>query len=128
MKRAGTKYRRQSAPVAHSWAPIRKRFIELFELSGRTQADVARLGGLNGQHTVSKILANDMNGPTLDVFVKAVAGLGISLAEFFEPWHEHNAASATRVFVAFNAADIASIADAVAARLQPSGDVTVHVG
>ena len=115
--------RRADAAVAHAWEPLRERFVMLYRASGRTQADVARIGGLTSQAVVSKILSNRTNGPTLDVFVKAVAGLGVSLAEFFEPWRYSNAAAATIAVGGPTVEHLANaIAEVIAQRLQPLRD------
>jgi transcriptional regulator with XRE-family HTH domain len=65
------------------WTTIRTQYRALLRQSGVTQADVARRGGLSGQNAISKLLANTHRGPSVETFIKAVDGLGLSLAEFF---------------------------------------------
>jgi transcriptional regulator with XRE-family HTH domain len=67
------------------WPTIRNHYIALLRKSGDTQTAVARRGGLSGQNAISKLLANNHRGLTLETFAKAVDGLGLSLAEFLRP-------------------------------------------
>ena len=107
------RHRRPHAAVAFDWLPLRARFVALFDASGRTQADVARLGGLSSQAAVSKIL-HGSHCPTVEQFIRAVNGLGVSLSEFFAPWTH---AGAVTVPPTLSAEAIVQIADAVAARV-----------
>jgi transcriptional regulator with XRE-family HTH domain len=51
--------------------------------SGLTQQAVATAGQLPGQNAISKLLANHNLGPSVETFVKAVAGLGVDVSAFF---------------------------------------------
>jgi transcriptional regulator with XRE-family HTH domain len=65
------------------WKRIRDHYATLFDESNLTQAVVAERGQLSGQNAVSKLLDNNVRGPSVETFVRAVAGLGLSLSEFF---------------------------------------------
>jgi transcriptional regulator with XRE-family HTH domain len=47
-----------------------------------TQKHVAMLGGI-GQNDVSRVLSNDNHGPSVEIFLGAVYGLGTTPSEFF---------------------------------------------
>jgi transcriptional regulator with XRE-family HTH domain len=79
------------------WPTIRNHYIALLRKSGDTQTAVARRGGLSGQNAISKLLANNHRGPTLETFAKAVDGLGLSLAEFFASIEEPRSGQASLV-------------------------------
>ena len=64
------------------WPQIRSRFISLRTARGLTQQDVAEAGEIP-QGAVSKIESNTNQGPSVETFVKAVAGLGVTVSEFF---------------------------------------------
>jgi len=49
---------------------------------GATQERIAENGGLQ-QNAISKMLANPNKGPSVETFVRAVRGCGMSLQEFF---------------------------------------------
>ena len=76
------------------WRTIRAHFERIYRAGqqerGLRQIDVARAGGLIGrrgqlqQNAVSRILHNKKLGPTVETFVRAVEGLGLSVSEFFE--------------------------------------------
>lgn len=63
-----------------TWAQIRSAFIRA--RGTRKQQDVARAAGLYQSH-ISKLEANDKLGPAVEVFVKAVEGLGMPVSQFF---------------------------------------------
>jgi transcriptional regulator with XRE-family HTH domain len=68
------------------WTDIRTYYAELFaaaRAAGVTQKEIADRGGLSGQNLISRMLANDKDGPTVETLIKAIEGLGISVAEFF---------------------------------------------
>jgi len=50
---------------------------------GQTQDSVAKAGHLAGQTAISKLLANQNLGPSVETFVKAVRGLGLEVSTFF---------------------------------------------
>jgi hypothetical protein len=47
-----------------------------------------------GQNSVSRLLSNDHLGPSVEIFVRAVEGLGLSLSEFFAEFERSFAAQA----------------------------------
>jgi hypothetical protein len=65
-----------------NWIAIRKHFEELMIERQLTQQQVAAAGKI-GQSAVSTLLTNTKRGPCVDTFVKAVHGLGMSVATFF---------------------------------------------
>lgn len=68
------------------WTAIRRRYAELLaaaKAAGTTQESVAERGGLSGQNAISKLLRNNNLGPSVETFVRAVEGLGISVGTFF---------------------------------------------
>lgn len=62
------------------WKTIRSAFVRL--RGTRTQAQIAKAGDLY-QSDISKLESNDNLGPVVETFVKAVAGLGMTVSEFF---------------------------------------------
>lgn len=50
---------------------------------GLTQEDISIAAGLS-KNAVSRILSNSRRGPTVDTFVRALRGLGVQPADFFE--------------------------------------------
>lgn len=62
------------------WKVIRSAFIKA--RGRRTQGDIATAGGLH-QSSISKLESNDKLGPAVEVFVKAVEGLGVKPSVFF---------------------------------------------
>jgi transcriptional regulator with XRE-family HTH domain len=66
-----------------NWQTLRDHYRLLLRKSGLTQTEVARRGDLSGQTAISKLLTNTKGGPSVDTFVRAIEGLGISLVEFF---------------------------------------------
>jgi transcriptional regulator with XRE-family HTH domain len=70
-----------------NWALIRNHYEQLLadaRRAGVTQKSVAEAGALSGQNAISKLLANNNLGPSVETFVKAVRGLGKDLSVFFE--------------------------------------------
>ena len=83
------------------WEQIRRHYAARLadaRRRGLTQQAVATAGKLPRQNAISKLLANDNLGPSVETFVKAVAGLGLTVSEFFaeieqrERLHEDRAA------------------------------------
>ena len=74
------------------WTEIRSHYAECYSRirrdTGATQVSVAEAGGL-AQNTISKLLNNDRRGPSVETFVAAVAGLGMSVSEFFQGIEGH---------------------------------------
>jgi len=76
-----------------NWRQIRAEYRRAFRLAkdrGDTQTTIARRGGLIGprsgkvlQNEISNLLRNERHGPTVEVFVRAVEGLGVSVSAFF---------------------------------------------
>ena len=60
------------------WGQIRESYARQFAAKKRTQAQVAAAGGLKNQNLVSKVLRNTHLGPTVETFVRAVEGLGLT--------------------------------------------------
>jgi hypothetical protein len=65
---------------AVDWKVIRSAFIRA--RGGRRQEDIAKEGRLH-QSAISKLEANDNLGPAVEVFTKAIEGLGMPVSEFF---------------------------------------------
>jgi transcriptional regulator with XRE-family HTH domain len=77
----------QELPSAYTqrrmeWLAIRNRFIRLREARDLTQQEVAEKGKIK-QGAISKLESNLNQGPSVETFVKAVEGLGLTLTEFF---------------------------------------------
>jgi transcriptional regulator with XRE-family HTH domain len=70
-------------PTMPTWNAIRKHYAALLREADCTQEEVAARGGIKGQNTISRMLRNTRRGPTIETLTKAVAGLGLSLVEFF---------------------------------------------
>jgi transcriptional regulator with XRE-family HTH domain len=70
-----------------TWPDIRAHYERQFRAEkvarNLTQQEVAENGGLSRNNAISKLLSNHKLGPSVDTFVRAVQGLGISLSEFF---------------------------------------------
>jgi len=67
------------------WLHAREHYARLFDAAkakGWSQAAIARRGGLP-QTAISKLLANDKLGPSMDTFLKALNGIGKGAAQFF---------------------------------------------
>lgn len=65
---------------------IRTHYTTLYEgkrREGVTQRQIADRGGLSGPNPISKLLANEFLGPSVETFVRAVHGLGYDIAGFF---------------------------------------------
>ncbi len=68
------------------WTEIRAHYAALHaqaQAAGLTQKAIAARGGIAGQNTVSRVLSNDNLGPSVEIFVRAIEGLGKSVSEFF---------------------------------------------
>jgi len=71
--------------MAITWKRINRhlaRVITDARRRGVTQERIAENGGLQ-QNAISKMLANQNRGPSVETFVRAVRGCGMSLQEFF---------------------------------------------
>ncbi len=64
------------------WRLVREHYRRLLQASGRTQTDVTRAAGLS-KSAISKLMANQGDGPTVATLLAAVQGLGMPLSEFF---------------------------------------------
>lgn len=71
------------------WETIREHFAELLRdrqrAGGLTQETIAQAGGLSRQNQISRVLANRNRGPSVEIFIKAILGLGLTPSEFFAP-------------------------------------------
>lgn len=74
------------------WGVVRADYVRRFNATKRsdgkalTQRDVAEFGGIaegGGQNSVSRLFTNDKYGPTVEVFLRALVGLGVRPSEFF---------------------------------------------
>jgi transcriptional regulator with XRE-family HTH domain len=90
-----------------TWLEIRAHFIALHARSeaGVTQREIAERGGIKGQNSVSRLLANDKLGPSVETFVRAVEGLGLSVAQFFAEMEHAGSASTVAEPIAASATD-----------------------
>jgi transcriptional regulator with XRE-family HTH domain len=69
-----------------TWMEIRAHYAALHaqaQAAGQTQQAIADRGGIAGQNSVSRLLSNDNLGPSVEIFVRAVEGMGKSVSEFF---------------------------------------------
>ncbi len=66
-----------------TWSEIRAHFAAVHAQAGTTQQAIADRGGIAGQNTVSRLLANDKLGPSVEIFIRALEGLGKPASEFF---------------------------------------------
>jgi transcriptional regulator with XRE-family HTH domain len=76
-----------------TWSQIRAQYERAFRVArgrGETQTTIAVRGGLLSprtgrpqQNQISKILRSRSRGPSVETFVRAVEGLGISVSAFF---------------------------------------------
>jgi transcriptional regulator with XRE-family HTH domain len=62
------------------WKVIRAAFVRA--RGRRKQAVIAKAGGLH-QSAISKLESNDNLGPAVEIFIKAVEGLGLTPSAFF---------------------------------------------
>src|SRR5215831_2904401 len=65
------------------WADIRAHYTRLYEALGQTQEAVAARSGGIVQNDVSRLLRNRHRGPSVQTFVRAVEGMGLTLGAFF---------------------------------------------
>jgi transcriptional regulator with XRE-family HTH domain len=70
-----------SAPMPWKWAAIRSEFIR--RRGKRAQGAIARSAHLH-QSAISKLENNDNLGPAVEIFLNAIDGLGVSVADFFD--------------------------------------------
>jgi transcriptional regulator with XRE-family HTH domain len=69
-----------------TWGEIRAHFIVIYaraRAAGTTQQAIAARGGIAGQNSVSRLLSNDRLGPSVEIFVRALEGLGLTPSQFF---------------------------------------------
>lgn len=81
-----------------NWRHIRRHYaarLDEAKRRGLTQQAVASAGQLTGQNAISKLLANDNLGPSVETFVKAVAGLGLEVSTFFAEIEQEQARQRT---------------------------------
>ncbi len=79
-------YPKSDIIIPMTWTEIRAYYAALYaeaRAGGVTQKDIADRGGIAGQNTVSRLISNDRLGPSVEIFVRAVEGLGKSLSGFF---------------------------------------------
>lgn len=79
---ASTGYERYGPATVPSveWKVIRAAFIRA--RGRRKQEEIAQAGGLY-QSAISKLESNDKLGPAVEVFIKAIEGLGMRPSQFF---------------------------------------------
>lgn len=66
------------------WPQVRERFRQERKRRGLKQEWIAKIGRVD-QSIISKIESDDTYTPQLESFIKAVYGLGMTVAEFFAP-------------------------------------------
>ena len=75
-----------SAP-AMEWEHMRAHYVRLLRAAKRdrevTQKQVAAAGGLKGQNYISKIKTASRLGPAVEIFIRAIEGLGLPPSAFF---------------------------------------------
>ena len=64
------------------WSEIRQEFLRVKRERGLTQVQIATAGHTR-QHLISKWSSNRKQGPVVGNWMRAIAGLGLSPAEFF---------------------------------------------
>jgi hypothetical protein len=97
------------------WIEIRAYYAVVYaqaQANGVTQQAIAQRGGIAGQNSVSRLLSNDHLGPSVEIFVRAVEGLGLSLSEFFAEFERSFAAQAEAASSVVSAASNGSTAHA----------------
>jgi transcriptional regulator with XRE-family HTH domain len=77
------------------WPHIRDHYIRLFKIADRTQDEVAKAAKLSGQNAISRLLANEKLGPSVETFIKAILGLGITPSQFFAALEQADPASSS---------------------------------
>jgi transcriptional regulator with XRE-family HTH domain len=82
-----------TAPLME-WQYIKHRFIEQRKSRGLNQDDVAKAGKIR-QGYISKLESNLNQGPSVEIFTKAVEGLGITVSEFFRQIERQTDADST---------------------------------
>ena len=68
------------------WKDIRAHYVRALRTArdrGLTQQKVAAAGGLKGQNYISKIKTAPRLGPAVELFIRAIEGLGIPVSVFF---------------------------------------------
>jgi transcriptional regulator with XRE-family HTH domain len=81
------------------WLAIRAHYAALHaqaQAAGLTQKAIAERGGIAGQNSVSRLLSNDHLGPSVEIFVRAIEGLGKPVSQFFLELEQQQAAAAAR--------------------------------
>jgi hypothetical protein len=68
------------------WTLIQQHYIDALAGSGLTQQQVAQRAGLSAQNAISRIIRpSGGKGVTVDTFIRAIFGLGLTPVEFFDP-------------------------------------------
>jgi len=86
------------------WKQVREHYREQMRAAQRKQKEIAAAGGIP-QSAVSKLLHNDKLGPAVQIFLNAIAGLGIPVSEFFaqlERATPPDAEQMRRVFISYH--------------------------
>jgi len=88
--------------VSFNWDQCREHYRRFYtdakKRRGLRQADVAAAGGLSGQNAISSLLAQTSGrGPSVENFLRALAGLGLTPAMFFTSLEHRELASTLSV-------------------------------
>lgn len=65
-----------------TWKAVRDYYAACFTALRETQKHVASVGGL-GQSSVQKLLKNERYEPSVETFIRALYGIGMTPAQFF---------------------------------------------
>ena len=65
------------------WSSIRAFYLHCMRVRHLTQDQIVARGGISSQSVMSRMINNRRQGPKVEMFVRAVQGLGMGLSEFF---------------------------------------------
>lgn len=71
------------------WSDILAHYKRLLDASPRNQTVVATTAGLKRPNLISKMLDNNRRGPSVQTFIQAVIGLGMTPSEFFRTLEQY---------------------------------------
>ena len=70
-------------PETVNWLRVRTHFDAVMTARQLTQEQIATAGGLTGQNAISRLLTNHRRGPSVETFLRALDGLGMTPLQFF---------------------------------------------
>jgi hypothetical protein len=72
-----------------NWPRIRAFYLQCMQTKRLTQKVIIARGGIRSQSLLSRMINNDGYGPTVEIFVRAVRGLGMDILQFFTELERH---------------------------------------